>query len=96
VFWINGTLAIPGNVTLRGAGPTQTTLDLQGWGSAAVRFGSETSANSTASTTITGGASTDSTTITVGSASGTSVGTLLMISQWDLRYMTFQGSTGAD
>jgi len=37
VFWINGTLAIPGNVTLRGAGPTQTTLDLQGWGSAAVR-----------------------------------------------------------
>ena len=92
-FRINGSLSIPSNRVLRGAGANQTILDLHGNGSYAIHFGSDTSPNTNTSNTITAGATQGSNSITV-SGSGISVGQLLMISQNDTSYMTPVGSDG--
>ena len=92
-FRINGSLTIPSNRVLRGAGPTQTILDLHGSGNYAIHFGSDTNPNAGTSNAITGGATQGSTSITV-SGSGISAGMLLMISQNDTSYMTPVGSDG--
>ena len=100
-----GTIMIPSNVTLRGSGPkqtivvetgvpTSTTIPVVQFGTqAAFPFGPEP--NPGTSTAITGGTAQGSTKITVASASGISVGTLLMLTQTDLSYMTDVGSEGA-
>jgi hypothetical protein len=99
-----GTIMIPSNVTLRGSGPTQTIIAETGtiggtaafiqfgtWGTGG--FGGPQPSPGT-STAITGGTSQGSTQITVASASGISVGTLLVLTQTNLSYMTNVGSSG--
>jgi MYXO-CTERM domain-containing protein len=100
-----GTIMIPSNVTLRGSGPTQTiiaetgvptstTIPVVQFGTqAAFPFGPEP--NPGTSTAITGGTAQGSTKITVASASGISVGTLLVLTQTNLSYMSETGSEGA-
>jgi MYXO-CTERM domain-containing protein len=98
-----GTLRIPSNVTLRGSGPTQTTIAESGTVSnvPVVQFGTQASfpfgpePNPGNSTAITGGATQGSTQITVASASGIQPGSLLMLTQTDLSYMTDVGDEGA-
>jgi hypothetical protein len=98
-----GTIQIPSNKTLRGSGPTQTTINESGTVSGTppvINFGTQSGfpygpePSSGISTAITGGAVRGSTSITVASASGISVGTLVMLSQNDLSYMTNVGSAG--
>jgi len=99
------TIAIPSNVTLRGSGPTQTIIAETGVPTNAtipvVQFGTQSyfpfgpEPNPSTSVAITGGTSHGSKTITVASASGITVGTLLMLTQSDLSYMTDMGTEGA-
>jgi MYXO-CTERM domain-containing protein len=99
------TVAIPSNVTLRGSGPTQTILvetDVPtGTTIPVVQFGTQSSfpfgpePNPGTSTAITGGTSQGSSSISVASADGISVGTLLMLTQSNLSYMTDEGTEGA-
>lgn len=99
------TIAIPSNVTLRGSGPTQTIIAETAVPTSTtipvVQFGTQSSfpfgpePNPSTSTAITGGTSQGSKTITVASASGITVGTLLMLTQSDLGYMTDVGTEGA-
>lgn len=95
---VGGTITIPSNVTLRGSGPTQTILaqtSVPGDSTIPViQFGTPTKPSSGTYTAITGGATQGSKQITVASASGISVGTLLMLTQTDLSYMTNVGSNG--
>jgi MYXO-CTERM domain-containing protein len=99
------TIAIPSNVTLRGAGPTQTIIAETGVPSSTtipvVQFGTQSyfpfgpEPDPSTSTAITGGTSQGSKSITVASANGITVGTLLMLTQSDLSYMTDLGTEGA-
>jgi hypothetical protein len=99
------TIAIPSNVTLRGSGPTQTLVAETGVPTTTtipvVQFGTQSSfpfgpePNPSTSTAITGGTTQGSKSITVASASGITVGTLLMLTQSDLAYMTDVGTEGA-
>jgi hypothetical protein len=97
VFRINTGLLIPNNCVLRGMGADQTQLNDMGTSSALIRFGSGlTGTNppfSSSNVTFTGGAQYTNT-ITVASASGISVGTLLMLTQPNLSYMTEVGHGG--
>jgi hypothetical protein len=101
-----GTIRIPSNVTLRGSGPTRTIIAETNTPSSGplipiIQFGTQSShpygpePNSGTSTAITGGTAQGSTQITVASTSGISVGTLLVLSQNDLSYMTDVGDEGA-
>lgn len=94
-FLINGSIQIPSNVVLRGAGANQTKLSLMGSGSAAVRFGAGTSPNGSSPLSITGGATQGSTSVTLSTASGISAGMLMVISQTNTSYMTENGEDGA-
>jgi hypothetical protein len=80
---ITGTINVPSNVTLRGAGTLKTILNTTGGGGAsAIQMGSGgPNYNSPASATISSGTTTGSTSMTVSSASGISVGTLLAVSE---------------
>jgi hypothetical protein len=98
VFLISSGLSIPSNCVLRGMGANQTQLNNTGSSSTPISFGTGLSGTSTPwsggnSTTFTGG-SQYANTITVASASGISVGSLLMITQPDLSYMTQVGHGG--
>ncbi len=99
-----GTITIPSNVTLRGSSPTktvvmETTVPTTGF-HPVIQFGTQASypfgpePNSGVSTAITGGTAQGSRQITLTSTSGISVGTLLMLTQQDLSYMTENGSNG--
>jgi len=95
-YTLTGTLVIPSYVTLRGAGPGRTILDMRGSGGSAVRFGADTGANANTSTSISGGASAGSTSIGVASASGISAGKYLAISQLnDPTFVSIAGENGA-
>jgi hypothetical protein len=99
------TIAIPSKVTLRGSGPTQTIIAETGVPSnttiPVVQFGTQNTfpfgpePNPSTSVAITGGTSRGSKSITVASANGITVGTLLMLTQSDLPYMTDMGTGGA-
>lgn len=98
VFLINSHLVIPNNVVLRGAGADQTQLHWAGTDFAAVYFGNTDdyskwpisgSGNTTFSNAVKG-----ATTIQVASASGISAGSMLMLTQRDLSYMTEAGHGG--
>ncbi|MBZ5698185.1 MAG: glycoside hydrolase family 55 protein [Acidobacteriia bacterium] len=100
-FRINTQLIIKSNMALRGSGAGQTTLDLHGSSESAICFGSghcSSSGTRPASpstyTNITAGTSQGSTSITVASASGISTGTLLLLTQTNLSYMTESGNGG--
>jgi Pectate lyase superfamily protein len=79
---ISGTINVPSNVTLRGAGTLKTILNATGSGGSVVQIGNGgPNYNSPASATILSGATTGSSSITVSSASGISTGTLLAVSE---------------
>ncbi|HET7102975.1 MAG TPA: hypothetical protein VFI20_02710 [Terracidiphilus sp.] len=91
---INGTISVPSNVTLRGAGANQTILNATGGGGGAVvSLGSGQPSYSPV--TITGGATTGSTTITVSSASSIKTGMYLVITETNSSsYVSSAGSEG--
>lgn len=95
-YLINGTVAVPANVTLRGAGADQTILSAKsGSGTAVVTLGTG-SPNFGQAVSITGGTAQGSTSITVSSASGISVGSYLVIDQLnDNSIVTIAGSEGS-
>jgi len=82
-YTINGTLTVPSNCTLRGAGTLKTILNATGTSGAVISLGNLTGPNFTspASTSISSGATAGSTSIVVASASGISSGTLLAVSE---------------
>jgi MYXO-CTERM domain-containing protein len=98
-----GTIMVPSNVTLRGSGPTQTIILETGMVNnvPVVQFGTQSSfpygpePNPGTSTAITAGTTQGSKQITVASATGIQVGTLLVLTQTDLSYMTDVGEEGA-
>ncbi len=98
-----GTIMIPSNVTLRGSGPTKTTIAETGMVSnePVIQFGTQAAfpygpePNPGTSTAITAGAAQGSKQITVASATGIQAGSLLVITQTDLSYMTDVGEEGA-
>src|SRR5260370_10400641 len=92
-FLINTHLSLPSNCVLRGSGANLTKLNDMGTNAALIQFGTNglTGVNPPFSggnsTTFTGGAQ-YANTITVASASGISTGTMLMLTQHNLSYMT--------
>jgi hypothetical protein len=81
-YTITSQLTIPSNVTLRGAGPTQTTLTTTGSSESAIRFGTKVEVEFTGTVrTISSGATRGSTSLVVSSASGLAVGHLMAIDQ---------------
>ena len=96
-FLINGSLSIPSNVSLRGAGADQTILNLNGSGRAAINMGSGDPPNALAnSVNITGGATAGSSSIVVANAANFTVGGYVHITELnDPTYVTDVGSGGA-
>jgi len=81
-FLIASSLTVPSNVTLRGAGASQTILNIKGSGYAAIVLGSKGAAPSiNSSSAISAGAGQGSTNLVVNSASGISPGSYLMITE---------------
>jgi hypothetical protein len=95
-YTINGTISIPSNVTLRGAGANLTILNATGTGGGSVvSLGTNQPPYSLPTISITSGATAGSTSIVVSSASGINIGTLLMIGeQNNSSYVTSSGSEG--
>jgi hypothetical protein len=99
VFRINGTLVVPGNITIRGAGPS-TVIKPVGTGDGLFRFGANAipwslSQLATVTTTIQSGASAGSSQIAVENADGISVGMYLVISELnDPAFVTQAGAGG--
>jgi hypothetical protein len=95
-FRINTGLRIPGNVTLRGAGPSQTILDAHGTSGAVVAFGQDATPYAADSKAITGGTTAGSSSITLASAAGVSVGSYLLITELnDTSFVTIKGGEGS-
>jgi hypothetical protein len=95
-FRINTSLRIPDNVTLRGAGPSQTILDSRGTGTAVINFGQDATPYKANSLAITGGTSADSTSITLASATGITAGMYLLITELnDTSFVTIKGGEGS-
>lgn len=91
---INGSLTVPSNCTLRGAGTLNTVLNATGSSGAVIRMGTS-GASATNSTAILSGATAGSTSIGVTSASGISTGTYLMITELnDPTYVTITTPNG--
>lgn len=93
-YAISGTIHIPSNVTLRGAGADQTILNSTGTGGGPViALGSGSPSYSPVN--ITGGSAAGSTSITVSSASGISAGKYLVITETNNpSFVSSQGSEG--
>lgn len=98
-FVLKGSLVVPSNVTLRGAGANQTILSSQGkGGSAAISLGATPMNAPTISNdvSITGGTGAGSTSITVSSAKNIAVGSYLQITELnDPSFVTINGDFGA-
>ncbi len=92
-FRVNGTIAIPSKVVLRGAGAAQTILTSYGSNRSVIQFGSNTVPAVATSNAITAGAIQGSTSITV-SGSGIAAGQLLMIQGFNASFMTETGGDG--
>ncbi len=92
-YTINGTIQVPSNVTLRGAGADQTILSATGSGGGyVVALGSGSPSYTTVS--ITGGATNGSTSITVSSASSLKSGMYLVIAETN--NPSFVSSSGSE
>ena len=92
-YTISGTLHVPSNVTLRGAGADKTILNATGSGEAPVLLGSGSVPY--VPRVISGGASSGSTQITLGATLGISAGAYLVITEAnDSSYVTTAGSGG--
>ena len=95
-FLISTGLRIPSNVTLRGAGPSQTILDAHGTSGAAISFGQDATPYTANAKAITGGTTAGSTSITLASAAGVNIGSYLMISELnDTSFVTIKGGEGS-
>lgn len=93
-YSINGTISIPSNVTLRGAGANQTILNATGSSGDVISMGSGTPSYNPVN--ITSGATNQSTSIVVSSASGIKTGMYLVIAETNNpSYVTSSGSEGA-
>jgi hypothetical protein len=92
-YTIAGTLHVPSNVTLRGAGPDKTILNATGSGEAVILMGSGSVPLQPRA--INSGGATGSTQIVLGSTVGVSVGKFLVITETnDSSYVTSAGSGG--
>jgi len=93
-YSITGTIQVPSNVTLRGAGANQTILSATGGGGGyVVALGSGGPGYNPVN--ITGGATSGSTSITLSSASGVSAGSYLVIAETNNpSFVTANGSEG--
>lgn len=92
-YKVTGTINIPSNVTLRGAGANQTILSATGSGSNVITLGSQPVSYSPV--TIAGGASAGSTTLTMSSASGIQTGMYLAVAETNnSNYVSVNGSEG--
>jgi len=96
-YTINGTVNVPSNVTLRGAGTLSTILNTTGTSGSAIQMGSGgPNYNTPAAHTITAGATAGSNSITLDSVASVSVGTLLAVSELnDPVYVTINSANGA-
>jgi Pectate lyase superfamily protein len=95
-FRINTGLRIPSNVTLRGAGPSQTILDGHGTSGAVVSFGQDATPYAANSEAITGGTTAGSNSITLASPTGVSVGSYLLITELnDTSFVIIKGGEGS-
>jgi hypothetical protein len=97
-FRINTSLSIPSNVTLRGAGPRNTILDLHRTSGAAIVLGTESDQDVSANVvSITGGTSAGSTSITVSATTNMVVGNLIHINELnDAAFVDNNGCTWCD
>ena len=92
-YTIHGTIHVPSNVTLRGAGADQTILDARGAGQAVVQLGARTVAFQPR--VIAGGADSGSTRIRLASTMGVAPGESLAIAESnDPAFVTSAGSGG--
>lgn len=92
-YTIHGTIHVPSNVTLRGAGADQTILDARGAGQAVVQLGARAVAFQPR--VISGGADPGSTRIRLASTMGVAPGELLVIAESnDPAFVTSAGSGG--
>lgn len=92
-YAINGTINVPSNVTLRGAGANQTILNATGSSGYVVSLGGGSPNYSPIS--ITGGATNGSTSITLSSVSGVSAGKYLVIAETNNpSFVSSEGSEG--
>lgn len=91
-YSINGTIQVPSNVTLRGAGANQTILNATGSSGYVVALGSNGPSYNPVN--ITGGASNGSTSITVGSSAGIQTGMYLVVTETNSGPVTVNGSEG--
>jgi len=97
-FLLNGTLSVPSNCVLRGAGANQTILNEKETSGAAVQMGVGFSGGPTTggTVTITSGNTAGSASIVVSSASGISVGMYLLITELnDSTYVSIAGADGS-
>jgi hypothetical protein len=95
VYKIQGSLKIPSNVTLRGAGPQKTILEAHGSGNGFIIFDPDLELWNPPLIAITAGMAKNSTVITVTDTTGISVGCYLKISQLnDSAYVTITGVGG--
>jgi hypothetical protein len=92
-YTINGTIHVPSNVTLRGAGADKTILNAEGSSGSVVALGSGGPSYSPMS--ITGGATNGSTSITVSNPSAIQPGMYLVVTETNnSSYVTVNGSEG--
>ncbi len=93
-YTINGTLTVPSNCTLRGAGTLSTILSTTGTSGAAIQMGT-TGPTASQSVTINSGATAGSTSLSVASTANVTVGGLLMITELnDPTYVTITTING--
>jgi hypothetical protein len=93
-YSISGSITIPSNVTLRGAGANSTVLNATGGGGNVINLG--TGSASYNPLNITGGATSGSTSISVSNASGVKTGMYLVIAETNnSSYVSNNGSEGA-
>ncbi len=93
-YAISGSIAVPSNVTLRGAGANSTVLNATGGGGNVINLG--TGSASYNPLNITGGATSGSTSISVSNASGIKAGMYLVIAETNnSSFVSNSGSEGA-
>jgi hypothetical protein len=92
-YSISGSITVPSNVTLRGAGANSTVLNATGGGGNVINLG--TGSVSYNPVNITGGATSGSTSISLSNASGIKAGTYLVIAETNnSSFVSVNGSEG--
>ncbi len=97
-YRINGSILIPSNVTLRGAGPQKTILKGYGSDQAIISLGPLTTPNEISnSVSITNGANSGSSNITLSNANGVTTGSYLIITELnDSGFISIAGGGGGN